>query len=178
MKRKRAHRPLRKKTAGPRTLRQFAAMSSRSQDRWNRITHAVSKMRADGTSLRQAAKEYGLAPQTVIRWAKPALRKHRNGRFSARPTDNLLRVLAIPAPDGLREITVRDSRQASRLGAYSAAVQKYLRTGDASALAKFQGKRITDASRKRLPLITNLQELNRLGSAGTLSFESLYAHAG
>lgn len=159
----------------PRTAKQFSAMPRRFQDRWDRITHVVSKMRADGASLAQASKEFGLAPRTVISLAKPALRKGRNGRYSARSTDKLLRVLTLPAPDGLREIVLRDSRQASRLGQYWAAVQKYLQTGDSSPLGKFQGKRITDASRKRVPLITDLGVLDRLASAGALSFESLYA---
>lgn len=150
-------------------------MSSRSQDRWNRITHAISKMRADKVSLKKAAKEYGLAPKTVIRWAKPALRKGRNGRYSTQSKDTLLRVLAIPSSGGLREIAVRDSRQASRLAQYWAAAQKYLQTGDSSSLEKFRGKRIPDASRKRIPLVTDLDVLNRLGTAGALSFESLYA---
>ncbi|HVB33596.1 MAG TPA: hypothetical protein VNJ52_04360 [Patescibacteria group bacterium] len=150
-------------------------MPARSQDRWNRITHAVSKMRADGVSLTQASQEFGLGPRTVIRWAKPALRKGRNGRYAARPTDTLLRVLTIPSPEGVREIALRDSRQASRLGQYWAAVQKYLQTGDASALEKFRKKRIMDASRKRIPLLTDLEVLDRLASAGALSFESLYA---
>ena len=132
-------------------------------------------MRAEGTSLKRAAKEFGLDPRTVIRWAKPALRKRRDGRYVAKSKDTLLRVLTVPSPEGLREIAVRDSRQASRLGEYWAAVQKYLATGDNSALEKFRRKRITDASRKRIPLLTNLKELDRLASAGVLSFESLYA---
>jgi len=169
------HRRTRKKSVVPRTLRQFSAMPARSQDRWNRVTHVVSKMRADGVSLKHASKEFGLDPRTVIRWAKPALRKRVNGRYTARVTDKLLRVLTIPSPEGVREIGMRDSRQASRLGQYWAAVRKYLATGDASGVEQFRGKHITDSSRKRIPLLTDLKELDRLGSAGSLSFEGLYA---
>lgn len=167
----------RQRSIAPRTAKQFSALSPQFQDRWNRITHTVSKMRADGTSLRKAAKEFGLDPRTVTRWAKPALQKRSNGRYEARSRDTLLRVLTLPSPEGLQEIAVRDSRQASRLGEYWAAAQKYLQTGDASALEKFQGESITAAGRKRVPLLTDLEELNRLGSAGALSFESLYAKA-
>ena len=87
----------------------------------------------------------------------------------------LFRSLAIPTTDGVREIAIRDSRQATSLGKYWVAVQKYLQTGDASALKKFRRTRITDASRRRVPLIIDQTELDRLGSAGVLSFESLYA---
>jgi len=160
----------------PQTAEQFFAMSKFSQDVWTRVTHAISKMRADNASLPQAAREFGLDPHTVIRLGKPALTK-RNGRYAAKPTDNLLRVLVIPKSDGLREIAVRDSRQASLLAEYWVAVQKYLETGDVSALRKIRRKTIIDADGNRIRLITDLAELDRLGSAGVLSFESLYAKA-
>lgn len=63
------------------------------------------------------------------------------------------------------------------LGQYWDAVNKYIRTGDDSRLKKFAGKQIRDAKGEKVPLITNLKELNRLGSAGVLSFESLYLRA-
>jgi hypothetical protein len=132
-------------------------------------------MRAEGVSLPEASREFGLDPRTVVRLGKPALKKRANGRYSAKPTDNLLRVLVMPTSDGLREVAVRDSRQASLLAEYWAAVQKYLETGDASALRKIRRKTITDSEGKRVRLIKDLRELERLGSAGVLSFESLYA---
>ncbi|MGB6821175.1 MAG: hypothetical protein WBE21_03770 [Candidatus Acidiferrales bacterium] len=151
------------------------------QDMWVRVTHVVSKMRADRVSLPEASREFGLDPRVVARLGKSALRKRKNGQYAAKRTDRLLRILAIPAPDekgGKREIAIRDSRQATFLGRYWAAVQKYLQTGDSSALNKFRGKRITDASGKRVPLLTDLTELDRLGSAGVWSFESIYAQVG
>ncbi len=132
-------------------------------------------MRADRLSLRKASREFGLDPRAVARLGKSALRKRKNGQYVAKRSDKLLRILAIPTADGVREIAIRDSRQATALGKYWAAVQKYLQTGDASGLKKFHRKYITDASRRRVPLITDQAELDRLGSAGVLSFESLYA---
>ncbi|MFZ0334448.1 MAG: hypothetical protein WBE86_11355 [Candidatus Acidiferrales bacterium] len=132
-------------------------------------------MRTERTSLREASREFGLDPRIVTRLGKSALRKRKNGQYVAKRSDKLLRILAIPTADGVREIAIRDSRQATILGKYWAAVQKYLQTGDASGLKKFHRKRITDASRRRVPLITDQAELDRLGSAGVLSFESLYA---
>jgi len=134
-------------------------------------------MRAEGVSLPEASREFGLDPRTVVRWGKPALTKRANGRYSAKPTDNLLRVLVMPSSDGLREVAVRDSRQASLLAEYWVAVQKYLETGDAAVLQKIRRKTITDANGKRVRLIKDLTELERQGSAGVLSFESLYATA-
>lgn len=105
------------------------------------------------------------------------MRKRANGQYAAKPSDDLLRVLVILTTDGLHEIAIRDSRQAILLAQYWAAVQKYLETGDDSALRKIRRKTITDADGKRFRLIKDLAELERLGSAGVLSFESLYAKA-
>jgi hypothetical protein len=152
-------------------------MPQQSQDRWNRTAHVISKMRAEGVSLKQASREYGLDPRTATRLGRSALRKGSNGRYKAKKSDRLLRVLVIPSREGLREIAIRDSHQASQLAEYWNAVQRYLQTGDASGIDNFRGKSITDASGKRVPLITDLNELDRLGSAGAFSFESLYARA-
>ena len=83
----------------------------------------------------------------------------------------------IPTPQGPQEISVRGLRTASLLGRYWVAVHKYYETGDVSELQKFQGKSITAVNGARYPLLTDLDVLNRLGSAGVLSFESLYARS-
>jgi len=162
----------------PRTAKQFFAKPKVFQDTWNEVTHVISRMRADRASLRAASREFGLDPRVVTRLAKSALRKRKNGQYVAKPTEKLLRILVIPAPDGkggMREVATRDSRDATTVGKYSAAVQKYHQTGDSSALKKLRRKYVTDASGKRVRLLTDQAELDRLGSAGELSFESLYA---
>jgi hypothetical protein len=72
---------------------------------------------------------------------------------------------------------VRGSRQATQLAEYWNAVHRYLETGDASRLEKFRDKSIKDADGVQILLPTDRTELNRLGSAGVLSFESLYARS-
>jgi hypothetical protein len=109
---------------------------------------------------------------------KSALRKRKNGQHVAKPTDARLRRLLIPTPGGVREVAIRGFEQASRLGKYWAAVQKYLQTGDDSALLRFKGKGFTDASGKRHLFPTDLKQLDRQASAGVLSFESIYAGGG
>jgi hypothetical protein len=168
-------RSLRVRVAVPRTAKQFFARPKEFQETWTAVTHVISKMRSDRASLRKASREFDLDPRVVARLGKSALRKRKNGQYVAKRSDKLLRILAIPTPDGVREIAVRDSRQATMLGNYWAAVQKYLQTGDPSGLKKFRRKRIADASRRRVPLIIDQAELDRLGSAGVLSFETLYA---
>lgn len=63
----------------PRTAKQFSKLSAQAQDRWIRVTHAVSKMRADRVSLLEASREFGLDPRLVACRGKSALRKRRNG---------------------------------------------------------------------------------------------------
>jgi len=90
------------------------------------------------------------------------------------------KIVRIPTPEGTRGVTIRvsqRSRQASTLGKYWNAVHHYLQTGDASRLKTFRGKYITDVKRVRHRLLTDPDELDRLGSAGVLSFESLYARS-
>jgi hypothetical protein len=159
----------------PTTARQYFSRSRQFQDAWDSVGQVISKMRVGRISLRRASKEIGVDPSKVIELGRSALRKQKNGKYAARKEDQLLRILSILTPEGRREIAVRGSHQASILGRYWAGVQRYLQTGDDVALRKFQGKKITDASGKRHPLITNLNLLNSLGSAGVLSFESLYA---
>lgn len=159
----------------PTTAREYFSRSRKFQDTWDSVAHVISKMRTERFSLQKASKEFGIDPRVVLKLGRSAVRKQRNGKYIARKTDRLLRILRVVTPEGRREIAVRDSRQAGLLGRYWAAVQRYLQTGDDSALREFQGKKIADASRKRHPLITDLDQLNTLGSAGVLSFESLYA---
>jgi hypothetical protein len=164
-----------KKQVRPRSIEEYFATSERFQDRWNRVAHVISKMRADGLSLRQASREFGIDSRTVLRLGGSAVRKRASGRYVAKASDQLLRVLAVPTDKGTREIALRGSKQASLLGRYWDAVQRYLQTGDASSLQTFRGKYLTDANGKRTELLTDPNELNRLGNAGVLSFESLYA---
>lgn len=134
-------------------------------------------MRADGVSLRKASREFSIDPRIVIRLAGSALLKAENGRYIAKESDRISRLLLIPTSGGLREVTLSNSREASKLGKYWDAVQKYLETGNSSALRVFDGKHIKAAKSERIALLTDLDELARLGSAGVLSFESVYARS-
>jgi hypothetical protein len=131
----------------------------------------------DRVSLTKASKEFGIEPSVVVRLGRSALRK-RKGRYVATKTDSLLRVLTILSVNGRKQIATRDFRQASFAGGHWAAVQRYLQTGDDSALQRFKNKKVTDAKGKRHSLLTDLKELDRQGSAGVLRFESMYATGG
>jgi hypothetical protein len=171
-----SHRSTKRQFVPPRTLEEFFAMPERDQEFWGNVGQVITEVRA-GASLRQASHKFDLDQRRVSQAARPALRKLRNGRWVAKSNDRLLRVLVIPTRKGLREIGVDDFRQASLIGRYWTAVERYRDTGDASALREFRGKYVIDANGRRFRLLTDLQALDRLGSAGVLSFESLYARA-
>ncbi len=166
-----------RRIARPRTADEYFSKPERFQNMWNRVVHALSKMRTDRLSLYQASRESGVASSTVVRWGGSALHKRKNGQYAVRASDHLLRVLLILTIDGLREIAVADSRQASVVSGHWAAVHRYLATGDSSALRKYRHKYIKDTNGARVRLLTDVEELDRLGAAGVLSFESLYAKA-
>jgi hypothetical protein len=161
----------------PRTPAQFFAQPPRRQATAMKAAHVLAAMRKDRISLRRAAREEGIAPATVLRHAGNALRKTAEGTYKARKSDRLLRVLILPTPNGLAEIATLDSRAATIAGEYWNAVNDFLETGDETELARFRGVTITDAQGNTVPLLTDADELERLGAAGILSFQSMYARA-
>ncbi len=157
-----------RRNAIPRTDREAQARE--------RALATLARMRREKSSLSAAAKAEHTNPRTVKRYVGSALRREDPRRqYRATAYDRITRELRIPTPEGVQTVVVRDSRQATKLAEYWVAVHRYLETGDASALQKFRGKHITDASGRQVPLLTDLDELDGLGNAGVLSFESLYA---
>jgi hypothetical protein len=173
-KQKKAPQLKRKSFRAPRTSKELFALPRQIQEQWNRAVQVPSEMRAHGLSLAQASKQFGVSAKTVLRLAGAAFRKTRKGKVEVKRSDRLLRVLLIPTTKGLREIAVRDSREASIVGRYWSAVEKYLSRGDASALLKLSRKSVVDERGRRVRLLTKLDELTRQASAGVLRFESMY----
>jgi hypothetical protein len=160
------------------TPEQFFALPGRAQEIQIAVPHGVWLMRANNFSAWAAARATGISQKTLLGRGGSALYKLDNGRYAARPYDHLFRVVIVVSESkGPVEVATRDSREASKAGKHSAAVQRYLETGDDSALRRFQGQHIIDAQGNRVALLTDPDELDRLGSAGELSFESLYARS-
>jgi hypothetical protein len=161
----------------PNTEAQYSAKPEKFKQTWGRVISTVAKMRSEKLTLTEASRAIGIDSRTVKRWGGSALRKRPNGTFAVKPGDNLLRMLLIPTPEGTREIGVRGSKQARVLAEYWNALHRYLQTGDATKLRSFEGKYIRDASDLTIPFSVDLKALNRLGAAGVLSFESIYARS-
>ncbi len=133
---------------------------------------ALSRMRSDGLSLTQAARESHTTPETVRRSVTKALSK-KHGRWIPSTSDRLTRRVWFLTKDGLVEAVVRGSRPASRVARHMAAVDLYLRTGSTDALDEFKGKAIR-ARGDAYAFITDPILLDRLAEAGEVSFERLY----
>lgn len=164
------------KRSTPRTADQFFRMPESMQELYLLDLELVGLVRG-GLSRPKAMKQLNLTRAQVDRFVSEAFRKLKNGRHVVKAYDRLLRVVMVITEDGLREVATRDSRQASKAGKHSAAVSRYLQTGDTSALAHFEGAYVIDAKGEQIPLLTDLEELEGLGSAGALTFESLYARS-
>jgi hypothetical protein len=143
-------------------------------DARRRALDALNLMRSRGWSLKRSAREALTTPRTVSRYAASALRKTDSGRFAAKPFDRLARSLRFLTPDGQTTVTVRSSKMASRIAEYWTAVDRYLKTGNADKLKEFEGKSIR-AGKSKLLFVTDLQTLDRIASAGEVSFEDIYA---
>lgn len=161
----------------PKTLAQYDKLPPRSQTALENVAHAITHMR-EGVSLKSAAAEYGVAPRTVSRLGGSALRKNTSGRYVAMRSDNLLRVLNVPVRGGSVEVAVRGSRAATAVSERLNAQRYFAETGDDSKLQALEGQVILDASGHEVPFLTDLDELERLGDLGELSFESIYTRRG
>jgi hypothetical protein len=171
MKRRRSRTRRSSRRAGPRklTLREQAARNSAFE--------TLALMRTKRLSLAKAAKEAGedgVSVRSVLRHVGPALVKGSNGRYAAKPSDRLVRSLRFLTEEGQIVLDVRGSRKASQIGEYFTAVENYLAKGEDEALRKFEGKSIR-IGKTVYPFITDKGTLERLGYAGQVQFEDLYA---
>lgn len=107
----------------------------------NRALHALAAMR-HGASISRAARENGVTPRTIKRYAGPALVQDRpRGRIRATKSDRLVRYLQIPGLHGPIEVTVRGSKAATEVAKYKGAVNRFLRS-ERNALADWHGRQI------------------------------------
>jgi hypothetical protein len=149
-------------------------MSPEFQDKWDQVCQVPARMKSGKKSLRRVSLELGLEPREVVRLARQAFRKTRNGRYGAKSVDRLLRIVILPLDKGLNEVAINNSRLGPPIGDYWNALHRFLRRGDASELLTFKGKSFEDAIGKKVRFLTDLNKLSQLASAGVLRFESLY----
>jgi hypothetical protein len=159
----------------PRPIRgevDIARLRPAERDAVRRAFEALSLMRRERLSLAEAADRAGTTPNAVIRHVGPALERSAGGRYRARPRDRLTRPIEVLTVDGPQVVIVRGSGAASLIGSYEAAVGHYLQTGDASRLARFEGKRVAGITLEADP-----DAIDEWARRGELQIEDIYALA-
>jgi len=114
---------------------------------------ALSLVRRERLSLRDAANRVGLDPETV-RLNTNAFRK-AHGRWKAKKSDSIPRTLVIYEKGRVIIVEVADSRIASLIGEYHNGVKQFLETGKSSFLRELPRKRFRDIKRRSHTLETN-----------------------
>jgi hypothetical protein len=142
----------------------------------SRALEALHLMRSRGLRIGVAAKETHTTPRTIRKYLGNALKIGPSRRIVPTASDRYTRTLRFLTPQGQIQINVRDSRTASKIAEYWSAVDHYLKTGDTRRLRSFRKQSIR-AGKMTYPFITDVQTLKRLGYAGEVQFEDLYAYA-
>lgn len=142
-----------------------------------RVLDALAlKRRHPELSLTSVAKRSGTSLKTIRSYAGDAL-EIRSGRLDAKKSDRLARDLVLLTRQGQITVTVRNSRDATRIARYHNALRRYLLTGDDSALQRFSGKSIR-AGGKTYEFLVDHDAINRLARAGEVHFLDIYASTG
>lgn len=161
MTRKGQKRKRRSKRFTPRTKREAQVLE--------KVLAAVSLARREHFDIRLAARVEGTRVSTIRRYAPSALEK-RNGKYRVKPYDRIPRTLTVIDSRGMRPLSVRSSRSASKIARYLNAVRTFIYKGDDSVLAPFRGEKIAGYR-----FVTNVGRLKQLADAGLLSLDRLYA---
>lgn len=141
-------------------------------DRESTFERALKAMKR-GTSLKRAASENGLSADRLRRFVKRSTTAWYSGRrwtiFDLRT--HLFRIVSNGAFKTV-ELAIDD---ASDVGRYWSAVNKFLETNAARHLDQFIGKSVRDVRGKLHPFETRPNVLRRLDSVGELHFLEIYA---
>ena len=151
--------------SGPRAV---ASLSRSERQARERALRAVNRMRREGLSVAQAARQEGTTRNTIMRHAGSAV-ESRGGRMRAKPADRLTRRMNVLGPQGLTTVTVRGSRQATVIAEHWNAIRRYVNSGDDSELRRFYGRTVGGVELESDPDV-----IDQLAAVGALDFEDIY----
>ncbi len=163
-KKRRSSRPTRNKRLAPRSAREVKAR--------NRALHALVRVRR-GESLSQAARAEHVKLATIKKYLGGQFHQDAPGkRWKPTKSDRLSARMNVLTPLGPMTVSVRGSRERTRLARYNVALAKWRRgEPDADAeLAAFEGKRVGGHL-----LITDTKLLATLEEASVIDFDELYS---
>jgi len=155
----------RKKKVGPKSHEKLTTPERQAR---SRALAVPARMARESISLTKAARLEGTTPGNVHKWAEPALERKPSGRYVAKPNRLYRRMVAITT-DGVIEVGVRTSGQASLISAHHTAVKLFLKRGDEAVLRRFRNKIVDGRHLECDP--SALEELERVGK---FEYESIY----
>ena len=154
------------KSVGPKSYERLRA--SQRQARAAAMA-TKARMEREGISLTRAAKIEGTTPNTVLKWAGPALERTPGGRYRPKSSDRLYRRMVAVTTEGVQEVPVRSSRQGKFVSEHHTAVKLFLKRGDEAVLRPFRNKTVGGKQLEVDP--SALEELERRGE---FDYESIY----
>lgn len=156
----------------PKTVRrgQLAALRPSERQARERALDALAHMRQRRLSLSAAARKAGTTPNTVMKWVGGELAEKSGGRRVVTASDRLARQMRLISTEGVIDVEVRSSRQASLIGRHMNAVKTLLVTGDDEPLRAFEGEKVAGHQ-----LETDPEVIEELARVHELSFEDIYS---
>jgi hypothetical protein len=133
-------------------------------------------MRRRKISLSKAARQEGIKPETLRRYAGRALYRSGPGKpWKARSEDQIAQSMTVITSRGPLNVIVGNSRERKLLHAYDVALRMFRagEDGAGAALRAFKGKKVGGHT-----LITDTKLLTQLEEAGQLDFDALYTSFG
>lgn len=160
---------------GTTSLRMWETAGMQGQPKYD-ASIEVLRLRRAGLSWTKATRQAGITKDTALSYTGAAYEQDGKGRWIPKKSDRLYRSMRFHDGRGWFWVEPANSKEASKLASYQSAVKTYLETGDDRELRKFQRMMLKTRQKTSLPFLTDLDQLDRLGKAGELSFEDLYQH--
>jgi hypothetical protein len=121
----------------------------------------------NGMSLDEASRLEHIKPDTLRRHVGSVFHQDRpNGRIRVAPTDEFVRYMNVPGPDGPIPVSPKGIQQAREFSQYANAVLHFKRSGDISRLKPFEGRTFVTATGELVPFMTDRESLIRSAQAG------------
>jgi hypothetical protein len=151
-------------------------LPDRSREARKHALEVLSMMRQGDVSLTAAAELVGTTRKTVLKYAGRALEKSPSGEWEAKPWDRIIRLVRFPTLTGSTVLPIKDSRSASKIARYWGAVDQFLREGVTEGLRAFKSE-VVQVDGIEYRFVTDPLTIERVGRAGEVQFEYMYADA-
>ena len=153
----------------------YESLSARQKSTYEKLVALLFDLRTRKGTYSQLLRNHRVGSRTARKYLGRYLLKGAGGRIRASKADRLVRKLLFPMPFGDLPVTIRDSRQASKLSEYFNDRDKLL-SGKMTARefeTKWRGARVAGQE-----VFADAPEIFRMANAGVLKMENLYASTG